>query len=69
MSSSLKNHNINSLIELSRVDEGSIVNNAGALCTFTGEHTGRSPNAKSIVYDEISKETVDWTNNNRIGED
>ena len=69
MSSSLKNHNINSLIELSRVDEGSIVNNAGALCTFTGEHTGRSPNAKSIVYDEISKDTVDWTNNNRIGED
>jgi len=64
-----KNYNIKSLIELSCVNEGSIVNNAGALCTLTGACTGRSPNAKSIVYDSISKDTVDWTNNNKIGED
>lgn len=64
-----KNANTDELISLSQLEEGSIVNNAGALCTYTGNATGRSPNAKKIVYDSLSKNTVDWTNNNALGED
>tara|TARA_A100001515_G_scaffold91598_1_gene73034 strand:+ start:4055 stop:5515 length:1461 start_codon:yes stop_codon:yes gene_type:complete len=64
-----KNYKTNKLTEISVREEGSFVNNAGALCTYTGEHTGRSPGAKFIVYDSITSDTVDWTNNNKIGVD
>ena len=41
-----------------------VLNNTGALLINTGEFTGRSPNDKFIVKDEISKDSVDWNNFN-----
>ena len=34
----------------------------------TGQHTGRSPNAKFIVEDDITKDLVDWNNNQKMSE-
>ena len=33
---------------------------SGALVVETGEHTGRSPNAKFIVKDDSVKDSIDW---------
>lgn len=45
------------------VQNGAYLTSEGSLCVYTHPHTGRSPNAKKIVNDEITKETVDWQNN------
>ena len=48
--------------------EGSL-NDTGALCIYTGEFTGRSPQDKFIVKDIITEHTVNWNNfNNPIDE-
>jgi phosphoenolpyruvate carboxykinase (ATP) len=41
-----------------------VLNNTGALCIKTGKFTGRSPQDKFIVKDEITKDTVHWNNFN-----
>ena len=38
---------------------------AGAICVWTGACTGRSPNAKSLVEDEITSDSVDWSHNTK----
>ena len=43
--------------------QGSI-NNTGALVINTGEFTGRSPEDKFTVIDNITRDTVDWNNFN-----
>ncbi len=55
----LSKHLIEAAIER---DEG-ILSADGILCTFTGKHTGRSPNAKYIVRDSVTTDAVDWSNN------
>lgn len=47
---------------------GAEIANNGALCVKTGAHTGRSPNAKHIVVDDMTRDTVDWSSNNSITE-
>ena len=42
------------------------LNKHGVLCTYTGNHTGRSPNAKYFVKDRITSTRVDWNNNQEI---
>ena len=42
------------------------LNKHGVLCTYTGAHTGRSPNAKYFVKDRITAGSVDWNNNQEI---
>ena len=44
-------------------DEGTL-SDKGALVILTGEFTGRSPDDKFIVKDEITIDTVDWNNFN-----
>ncbi|HEY4149473.1 MAG TPA: phosphoenolpyruvate carboxykinase (ATP) [Chitinophagaceae bacterium] len=52
------------LVEQSlRRGEG-ILNDTGVLCINTGEFTGRSPQDKFIVKDEITEKTVDWNHFN-----
>jgi phosphoenolpyruvate carboxykinase (ATP) len=41
-----------------------ILSDSGALVISTGEFTGRSPDDKFIVKDEITRNTVDWNNFN-----
>jgi phosphoenolpyruvate carboxykinase (ATP) len=50
------------LKNISREKESIAVLDSGTVVVSTGEHTGRSPNAKKIVIDEITAETVDWKN-------
>tara|TARA_Y100000592_G_scaffold31358_1_gene49929 strand:+ start:3365 stop:4825 length:1461 start_codon:yes stop_codon:yes gene_type:complete len=60
--------NLNSveLLEIASKEDGCVLTDSGVLVTYTGEHTGRSPNARSFVVDEITEDTVDWTRNNRM---
>ncbi|MDQ6610210.1 MAG: phosphoenolpyruvate carboxykinase (ATP) [Bacteroidota bacterium] len=46
-----------------RMGEGELTD-TGALSIFTGEFTGRSPNDKFTVKDEITENTVHWNNFN-----
>jgi len=46
--------------------EDAVLLETGSICVKTGKHTGRSPNAKFIVRDKITEETVDWTYVNEI---
>ena len=49
--------------------EGAIILETGAICLDTGQHTGRSPNAKFIVRDQITEENVDWSYVSGISEE
>jgi phosphoenolpyruvate carboxykinase (ATP) len=42
---------------------------SGALCTTTGEYTGRAPTAKVYVKDSVTEDLIDWTLNNSISEE
>lgn len=49
------------------VDRGEgVLNSSNVLCTYTGKHTGRSPNAKYIVKDSITTDAIDWDENNMM---
>ena len=39
---------------------------SGVMIALTGEHTGRSPNAKYFVRDETTEDTINWSSNKSI---
>ena len=43
-------------------NEGAVELSSGAISVTTGEFTGRSPNAKRIVVDSSTRDSVDWKN-------
>ena len=43
-------------------NEGALELKGGAISVSTGEFTGRSPNAKRIVVDSYTKDSIDWKN-------
>lgn len=51
------------------VSLGAKLTNSGALAVVSGKHTGRSPNAKKIVKDATTSDTVDWRNNKPMTQD
>ena len=55
-----RNLPIASLIEIAIQRNEGLLSNSGALCVKTGKFTGRSPDDKFIVDDEISHKLVDW---------
>lgn len=59
------NFAVNDLLKAA-VREGDTLTNSGALVTYTGGHTGRSPKAKYIVFDNITKDKVDWDSNSKL---
>ena len=61
-----KNYDPKALTRMALDNDEGHLNKHDVLCTYTGKHTGRSPNAKYIVVDSITKDAVDWDNNNSI---
>ncbi|AWB09828.1 phosphoenolpyruvate carboxykinase (ATP) [Thermodesulfobium acidiphilum] len=55
-----KNLSVPELIELAIKNGEGVLSSDGSLCVRTGKFTGRSPNDRFIVYDDITKDTVDW---------
>lgn len=56
----------NNKLELRKIaieKEGAKLAKGKSLAVRTGDHTGRSPNAKYIVIDNITADTVDWKTN------
>ncbi len=53
------------LIEDAIRNEGAEMSSLGAIVMKTGKCTGRSPDAKSLVADEITLNAVDWENNTK----
>jgi phosphoenolpyruvate carboxykinase (ATP) len=66
-----KNLNRSALIEWALLQGSNKprLTNDGAFVVETAPHTGRSPNAKFIVIDELTKDLVDWNNNQGITEE
>ena len=48
------------LVEISVNQKEGIVNTTGSLSVNTGKYTGRSPDDRFIVLDDITRDTVDW---------
>ncbi|MCD8199327.1 MAG: phosphoenolpyruvate carboxykinase (ATP) [Phascolarctobacterium sp.] len=51
------------LVKEALKNEEGILSNTGALCVFTGKHTGRSPQDKFFVDDEVTHDEICWANN------
>ena len=62
----MKNFTTDQLLEAAAKDPSAVLLPGGVLCTFTGQHTGRSPNAKAIGKDSLTKDTVDWDTNSSV---
>ena len=60
----LKNPNRGKLVEYAIRRQGARLTSTGSLVVWSGDHTGRSPDGKYIVRDEVTQKTVDWSNNN-----
>jgi len=56
------------LIKICLQKEDGILTDSGALVVRTGEHTGRSPEAKFIVEDSVTRDKVDWNNNKSMSQ-
>jgi len=64
----MKYDNLDSL-QLAKIaveQEHCLLTEDGAIITYTGEYTGRCPNAKYIVEDSITKDHVDWSRNKKM---
>ena len=55
-----RNLPIATLIEIAIQKNEGLLSNSGALSVKTGKFTGRSPDDKFIVDDEITHDLVDW---------
>lgn len=60
------NLNRSELISIALKKEKARLTETGAIAVRTGRCTGRSPNAKYIVEDSISKNEIDWDNNQKM---
>lgn len=56
------NHNLSAarLAEMAVIRGEGKLSSRGALSTTTGKYTGRSPNDKFIVLDDLTRDTVAW---------
>lgn len=65
-----RNLTVPQLVELSILNKEGILSSTGALSVKTGRFTGRSPDDRFIVKDEITSDSVDWGKvNHPISED
>ena len=59
----MKNLSVDQLIKDAVKNREGKLTSDGVLYTETGKHTGRSPDAKAIVMDDETRESVDWNSN------
>jgi len=59
-----RNISVPKLIEFAVKREEGVLSDKGALVVNTGKYTGRSPNDRFIVKDNITKDTVNWGKGN-----
>lgn len=57
------------LIQKSLQEGKASLTNSGALLVKSGKHTGRCPEAKYIVKDEMTEGSVDWSSNQSMSEE
>jgi len=56
-----RNASVPALYELALTKEkGTTISDAGALCVYSGEKTGRNPKDKRIVRNPASEYNIDW---------
>jgi phosphoenolpyruvate carboxykinase (ATP) len=60
LSKALKNLKTAQLYEEALKKGEAVLSDRGALCTYTGKHTGRAAQDKFIVKDDFSKDIIDW---------
>lgn len=60
------NLSIPKLIEMSIMRKEGLLSSNGSLCVATGKHTGRSPDDRYIVDDEVSHNAVNWGKINHL---
>jgi phosphoenolpyruvate carboxykinase (ATP) len=60
------NLSIPKLIEMAIMRKEGLLSSNGSLCVTTGKHTGRSPDDRYIVDDEVSHNTVNWGKINHL---
>ena len=54
------------LVDIAVKDENCTLTKTGGLASYTSLHTGRSPNGKVIVFDDVTTNSIDWTNNTAL---
>ena len=55
-----RNYPAEKLVEMAVQKNEGIVTSTGSLSVKTGNYTGRSPDDRFIIYDELTHNTVDW---------
>ncbi len=55
-----RNLGVDEMVNLAVQRNEGVVNSTGSLSVNTGKYTGRSPDDRFIVYDDKTKNTVDW---------
>ena len=54
------------LIDSAKRSKDTKVLDNGAIVVYTGECTGRSPGAKYIALDNLTEQSIDWKNNQKM---
>ena len=55
-----RNLSVDAMVKLAVERKEGIVNSTGSLSVNTGKYTGRSPDDRFIVYDDKTRDTIDW---------
>ena len=55
-----RNYSAEKLVEMAVQKNEGVVISTGSLSVKTGNYTGRSPDDRFIIYDELTHNTVDW---------
>ena len=55
-----RNLGVDDMVSIAVERTEGVVNSTGSLSVNTGKYTGRSPDDRFIVYDDITRDTIDW---------
>jgi len=55
-----RNLGVDEMVNLAVERNEGVVNSTGSLSVNTGKYTGRSPDDRFIVYDDKTRDTIDW---------